>query len=120
MPTPSVDLGRLRGRQPPAHRAAGAPYPPADLCDVYARGQYGLDAIRDPPVHAAVLVPLVIDSAGELLVLLTLRTRRLKRHSGEVALPGGKRDASDDGDVGTALREAREEIGLQPDVLAPP
>ena len=35
-------------------------------------------------------------------------------HSGEVALPGGKREEGDANDVDTALREAREEIGLDP------
>ena len=35
--------------------------------------------------------------------------------SGEVALPGGKRDEGDKDDVATALREAFEEIGLPPD-----
>jgi 8-oxo-dGTP pyrophosphatase MutT (NUDIX family) len=34
--------------------------------------------------------------------------------AGEVALPGGKRDEDDVDDIATALREAHEEIGLQP------
>lgn len=37
--------------------------------------------------------------------------------SGEVSLPGGKRDKSDANDVETALREAQEEIGLDPSIV---
>ncbi|KAL2642663.1 hypothetical protein R1flu_010250 [Riccia fluitans] len=42
------------------------------------------------------------------------RAGSLSSHSGEVALPGGKRDEEDVDDAATALREAREEIGLEP------
>ena len=83
------EFDRLRQQPLPSHAAAGALYPPAELQDVYARGQYGLNNIKDPPVHASVLVPLRVDpDSDELVVILTLRTRRLNRHSGEVALPG--------------------------------
>lgn len=107
-------LDNLRRLPPPSHALAGAVYPPTALLDNYSRGQYGLVDIKSPPVHASVLVPLALDpSSGELTATLTLRTRRLKRHSGEVALPGGKRDQADGGsDRVTALREASEEIGL--------
>lgn len=37
--------------------------------------------------------------------------------TGEVALPGGKRDEEDKDDIATALREAREEIGLDPSLV---
>lgn len=113
----SPDLAALRHRAVPSHMVVGAEYPPTELQDVYARGQYGLSDIRNPPVHASVLVPLRMEpNSGELVVILTRRTRRLKRHSGEVALPGGKRDAADGlSDRATALREAAEEIGLHSD-----
>lgn len=113
----SPDLDSLRHRVVPSHMAVGAEYPPTELQDVYARGQYGLSDIKNPPVHASVLVPLRLEpSSGELVVILTRRTRRLKRHAGEVALPGGKRDAADGlSDRTTALREAAEEIGLHSD-----
>jgi 8-oxo-dGTP pyrophosphatase MutT (NUDIX family) len=45
-------------------------------------------------------------------VLLTQRTAHLSSHSGQVAFPGGKADAGDDGPIHTALREAQEEVGL--------
>ena len=60
---------------------------------------------------AAVLVP-VVDRA-EPAVLLTLRTADLKSHSGQIAFPGGKIDATDANPLEAALREADEEIGLE-------
>jgi 8-oxo-dGTP pyrophosphatase MutT (NUDIX family) len=63
------------------------------------------------PVAASVLIPLVM--RDQLKVLLTLRTAHLSNHSGQIAFPGGKADASDKDVAHTALREAEEEIGLQ-------
>jgi 8-oxo-dGTP pyrophosphatase MutT (NUDIX family) len=45
-------------------------------------------------------------------VLLTQRAATLRQHSGQVAFPGGGVEPGDDGPVGTALREANEETGL--------
>jgi 8-oxo-dGTP pyrophosphatase MutT (NUDIX family) len=63
------------------------------------------------PVHASVLVPLVMRDHG-LTVLLTERTTHLSSHSGQIAFPGGKADPEDSNATETALREAEEEIGL--------
>mmetsp|Transcript_27144 Transcript_27144/g.50022 ORF Transcript_27144/g.50022 Transcript_27144/m.50022 type:complete len:621 (-) Transcript_27144:830-2692(-) len=64
---------------------------------------------------AAVLVGLFADSNGVVRVLLNQRTAKLSTHGGEVCLPGGKREDRDRGDdVITALREAYEELGLDP------
>ncbi len=60
---------------------------------------------------AAVIAPIVARSEG-LSVLLTLRAAHLRTHSGQVAFPGGKIDEGETARE-TALREAREEIGLQ-------
>ncbi len=65
------------------------------------------------PVHAAVLIPLVAHPSG-VSVLLTQRTTQLSSHSGQIAFPGGKADAEDANARETALREAQEEIGLDP------
>lgn len=61
--------------------------------------------------EAAVLVPLYRDDAGDVRLVLVRRVDR-GLHGGQIAFPGGKRIPSDDTPVQTALREAREEIGV--------
>jgi len=63
--------------------------------------------------HAAVLIPIVIEP--EPVLILTLRAPHMDSHAGEVAWPGGKQDPEDASLQATALREAHEEIGLQPE-----
>lgn len=68
---------------------------------------------RPPPGSAAVLV--AADPAAPGLPLLFIRrTRRVPAHRGQVAFPGGGVVGSDPDWVATALREAREEVGLDP------
>jgi 8-oxo-dGTP pyrophosphatase MutT (NUDIX family) len=64
------------------------------------------------PARASVLVPVVMRERPT--VLLTERTTHLSTHSGQVAFPGGKRDETDRDEAHTALREAQEEVGLDP------
>ncbi|MFJ9363952.1 NUDIX hydrolase [Nocardia sp. NPDC101769] len=52
-------------------------------------------------------------------VLLTQRAATLRQHSGQVAFPGGGVEPQDDGPISTALREAREETGLDPAGVEP-
>jgi 8-oxo-dGTP pyrophosphatase MutT (NUDIX family) len=67
-------------------------------------------------IDAAVLVPLfwLPGTGGEdgLGVVLTKRRDDLRRHAGEISFPGGRQDMDEDDLRETALREAREEIGL--------
>lgn len=65
---------------------------------------------------AAVLVPFR-PTPGGLRVILTKRSSRLLHHPGQIAFPGGKLDAGDDGPIAAALRESREEIGLPADLV---
>jgi 8-oxo-dGTP pyrophosphatase MutT (NUDIX family) len=69
-------------------------------------------AMSGPPRDAAALVLLYPDATGEARLVLTLRPAGDDAHAGQVALPGGKREADDAFPVGTALREAGEEVGL--------
>ncbi len=79
----------------------------------------------DPPVRSpsedldtrgAAVLAAIYELEGEAHVVLTRRASSLRVHSGEVSFPGGRRDVDEDL-VGTALREAREEIGLDPDAV---
>lgn len=65
----------------------------------------------DSPVDSAVLVPVHRGGDGELR-LVVVRRGEGGVHGGQLAFPGGKRDARDSTMVDTALREAWEEIGL--------
>jgi len=72
--------------------------------------------VLSPPgkTVAAVLVPLLAIE-GEPSVLFTRRSTRLPHHQGQVAFPGGRHHPDEDADLlATALREAREEIGVDP------
>jgi len=64
---------------------------------------------------AAVLV--AVTDRPEPGVLLTLRQPHLRRHAGQIAFPGGRVDPEDADIVAAALREAQEEIGLDPNLV---
>lgn len=98
MPPPSLTADWLRqrfvGRQT-------MPQPPSVL------------AQRSEAIHAAVLTPLVVRDSG-ITVLLTQRTAHLRDHAGQVSFPGGRVEACDPDVIAAALRESREEIGIEP------
>ena len=64
-------------------------------------------------MRAAVLLPVVMRE--RLTLLLTQRSAHLATHAGQIALPGGKLDATDANAVAAALRETHEEIGIEPE-----
>jgi len=67
--------------------------------------------------RAAVLVPIL--QGQEPAILLTVRSRRLTKHAGQVALPGGQRDHGEAFPLDTALREASEEVGIKASDVRP-
>jgi 8-oxo-dGTP pyrophosphatase MutT (NUDIX family) len=73
------------------------------------------DAAAGSARPAAVLVLLFPDDEGETRLVLTERADRGGHHSGEVSFPGGRTEPGDADIVATALREAAEEVGLDPD-----
>lgn len=76
-------------------------------------GDGALQAHDVQPTAASVLVPLVQRASG-LQVLLTQRTVHLRDHAGQISFPGGRSEPEDADAAATALREAHEEVGLQP------
>lgn len=93
-------------------RLSSALYPPHyPLEDLLVDG-YRPEAGAWRPRAAAVLVPIVLKPTPA--VLLTVRSDALKSHAGQVALPGGGRSGNECFPLDTALREAEEEIGIDP------
>lgn len=70
-----------------------------------------------PGRTAAVLVPIIDQDAPE--VVLTLRSRDLAHHPGQVSFPGGSVEQVDGSAVETAMRETREEIGIPESTIQP-
>ena len=66
---------------------------------------------------AAVLIPVI--DRPEPGVILTQRTSHLPNHPGQIAFPGGSIDPEDASPAAAALREAQEEIGLDPQLVEP-
>lgn len=91
-------------------RALAAP-PPADL-------QHGdlAEGHSDPGKEAAVLV--AVTDRPQPGVLLTVRREHLRAHAGQIAFPGGRLDPGED-HVAAALREAWEEVALDPGQVRP-
>lgn len=77
-------------------------------------GYAEIDITRETQLKcAAVLIPLVRDG-GEWHILYTRRTQRVESHKGQVSFPGGACDEGESTPEDTALREAKEEIGVEP------
>ncbi|KAF8656854.1 hypothetical protein AX16_002401 [Volvariella volvacea WC 439] len=74
------------------------------------------DLSGQPSTTLAAVLVLLFERDGELRVLLTTRSKHLRTHAGQTALPGGKMDTTDETLLGTALREAHEEVGLPLDL----
>lgn len=99
-----MDLLELR------ERLTGAP--PPEAVGLPVRSDDATDLVEEPLHRAAVLVPIL--QGAEPGVLLTLRTASLRAHAGQVAFPGGRIEPGDASPEDAALREAWEEVGLDP------
>ncbi|MFN8635960.1 MAG: CoA pyrophosphatase [Chloroflexota bacterium] len=90
-------------------------------------GPTGLDIVpEDDPEGRTLAAGLVLlypyqqaggETGPEPHVVLTRRTTALRRHSGQISLPGGRYDLEDGSLLRTALRETDEELGVDPSVL---
>lgn len=97
-----------------AERLRTALHAPHDQAPMLLLGD-NRDALIDPaaPLMDAAVLVAVTDRAHPG-VILTQRTQHLRRHAGQVAFPGGRLDAEDGTPEAAALREAQEEIALDP------
>lgn len=66
--------------------------------------------------RSAVLIPIYCSAQDELHVILTRRSAMMKHHTHEVSFPGGNQELEDQDLWATAIREAHEEIGLNPEL----
>lgn len=116
-----MDAAELRRRlaRPPGFRVVGRPAIAAtaspEQLAAPAASETAADLTERPTVPAAVLVPIVFGPAAA--VLLTKRNEHLNAHAGQVSFPGGRIDPADRDAEAAALREAREEIGLDSAVV---
>ncbi len=94
---------------------AGRPRVPLDDVRRALEGHPDLPSIGDEPTGAAnsAVLAALWDEDGEARILLTRRTAWLRSHSGQVALPGGRVEPGETL-IEAALREAEEEVGLDP------
>lgn len=72
------------------------------------------DLLPKPPYRDAAVLIALLNRGDDLSVVFTQRTSHLHAHAGQVSFPGGGREPQDENAVQTALREAQEEIGLDP------
>lgn len=77
-----------------------------------------LDRPPEPGRASAVLIALYDDDAGATMIL-TRRSEHMRKHAGEIAFPGGAIDDTDESSWTAALREAHEEVNLDPDLPIP-
>jgi 8-oxo-dGTP pyrophosphatase MutT (NUDIX family) len=85
-------------------RRLAEPEPAADVVEA--------EAARVEGMAAAVLVPIIMEAAPR--ILLTRRADHLRSHGGQVSFPGGRIDPEDASPEAAALREAWEEVALDP------
>lgn len=76
-----------------------------------------VQALYARPLTRAAVMVLLRDRPQGLTLLLTRRTDILRDHPGQISFPGGRIDAGDTGPLAAALREAREELGIEPSLI---
>ena len=109
-----LTLAVVRQRLEDASRLLVSSSPP----DVPTDFAFVADAEAVPLTRRSAVLLALFEEAGETHVVLTRRAQSLRHHRGEIALPGGRCE-EDETMTETALREAHEEVGLDPGLVAP-
>jgi 8-oxo-dGTP pyrophosphatase MutT (NUDIX family) len=112
-----MDVAEARARLSPV--PTQLPPPPRELMPAVLAGPDGTPgAVPNfpdlPRRDAAVLILIYPNAGGAACLVLTERSPGDHRHAGQISLPGGAIDASDGSPAAAALREAHEEVGLDP------
>jgi len=84
-----------------------------ELIQAHLTESPGIEVDDPDAIQCGVLVPVLPVDGGYGLVY-TLRSEHLPSHKGQVSFPGGKRSDDDDDVLATALRETKEEVGIEP------
>ncbi len=93
-------------------RLAAAPDHSLEQCRVGTQRAAALPSVPEAITVAAVLVPIVLHPR-EPTLLLTQRASHLRAHGGQISFPGGRLEPGDPSLAEAALRETREEIGIE-------
>lgn len=68
-------------------------------------------------ISAVLMLFCPFDTADQPTLLFIRRAAHLRKHSGQIAFPGGQRDVADESPVDTALRETHEELGIHHEMI---
>ncbi len=109
-----LTLDTVRERLAGAHRLLADSAPPDEPQELSVVA----DDTPVPITQRSAVLAALFEEDGEAQLVLTRRAMSLRFHRGEIALPGGRCDP-DETPTQTALREAREEIGLEPSTVTP-
>jgi 8-oxo-dGTP pyrophosphatase MutT (NUDIX family) len=109
----SISLDTLRNEL----QAAGRGLDSTPLATPIDEGTGEASAGAASPTDAAVLIA-AFEELGEARIVLTRRATGMRRHGGEVAFPGGRLEPGES-PLAAALREAHEEVGLEPADVEP-
>ena len=94
--------------------ASATAHPDAITGDLTHEERRAAHAVQGRAIKPAAVLVLLFEQADGYHFVLTQRTAHLHDHAGQISFPGGRKDETDADLIATALREAQEEIGINP------